>query len=320
MKSQSLTSEATPANVQEWLSYVAGLPWKHGSLDASSYNSALKGAEFRLPQAVVLGEIRRRIEKAGDAPKEGKINSQVLRAYDYVNKSAGKSRVWVPKSRFREAVLRRIASNLPIRDIHPFIASRSAIAPERVTAEGFLQALYCPGERVLLFTVYESQGQALWPACGPTLPTRGDDGVWYLANPVDGKWHYNPRQNTKSRRSEESVTNFRFAVLESDEADLNDWLRCLAQMPLRIAAIYESGGRSIHALVQVDAKTKAEWDNTIIRIKHILVTLGADPCALTAVRLSRLPQAKRGSRLQTLIYLAPNPDAVPIYKRQPRHV
>ena len=48
----------------------------------------------------------------------------------------------------------------------------------------------------------------------------GPDGVWFLPQPVDGEFHPNPRQEDKpSRRSEESIVDWRFAVLESDEAE-----------------------------------------------------------------------------------------------------
>ena len=58
--------------------------------------------------------------------------------------------------------------------------------------------------------------------------------------------------------------------------------------------------------------SKGDWDANIAKIKPTLVTLGADPGALTAVRLSRLPQAVRGGRLQRLLYLNPKPDGSPI--------
>jgi hypothetical protein len=118
-----------------------------------------------------------------------------------------------------------------------------------------------------------------------------------------------------SRRSEEAVSAFRYAVLESDEADADDWLRCLVQMPLRIAAICESGKRSIHALVRLDAASKADWDRLMGPIKPVLITLGADRGALSAVRLSRLPQALRGERCQRLLYLNPQPSGVPIFQQ-----
>ena len=81
---------------------------------------------------------------------------------------------------------------------------------------------------------------------------------------------------------------------------------------MRIACICESGGRSIHALVRVDAASKADWDKRVGEIKPILIVLGADGRALSAVRLSRLPQAERGKRVQRLLYLNAQPDGVPI--------
>ena len=147
----------------------------------------------------------------------------------------------------------------------------------------------------------------------------GPDGVWFLPQPVDGEYHPNPRSEGKlSRRSEESVTAWRYAVLESDKAAPEDWLRCLIQMPLRIVSICESGGRSIHALVRIDAASKEDWDAKVGAIKPVLVTLGADPGALSAVRLTRLPQAQRGERVQRLLYLNPAADGTPILRQNLR--
>ena len=55
--------------------------------------------------------------------------------------------------------------------------------------------------------------------------------------------------------------------------------------------------------------SKAEWDRWAAMMKPELATLGADPKALTAVRLSRLPQVFRADRgrYQKLIYLDPMP-------------
>lgn len=108
--------------------------------------------------------------------------------------------------------------------------------------------------------------------------------------------------------------------MESDKADADDWLRCLVQMPLRIASICESGGRSIHALVRIDARSKLDWDSSVVAIKPILVTLGADAGALSAVRLSRLPQAMRGKRVQRLLYLNTEPTGLPIVQQPTQEV
>jgi hypothetical protein len=98
-------------------------------------------------------------------------------------------------------------------------------------------------------------------------------------------------------------------------------------MPLRIVAIYTSGGKSIHALIRLDAGSKVEWDEKRDAMKDVLVTLGADPGALTAVRLSRLPGCERlgttvqegyrrypAPKMQELLYLNPCPKRIPICK------
>jgi len=226
-----------------------------------------------------------------------------------------------PKPKFQKDVLKRVAKvGSAITDAVSFLAQVSPISVASLDSADVLRHLYPhgTGEKVLVFNDMKSQGQLLWEAdSNPMqehLPT-GADGVWFLPQPVCGEYYPNPRLGGKmSRRSEEAVTAWRYAVLESDEADADDWLRCLVQMPLPIASICESGGRSVHALVRVDAASKADWDYLMGKIKPVLITLGADPGTLTAIRLSRLPQAMRGERRQGLLYLNPQPSAKPIYQ------
>lgn len=93
------------------------------------------------------------------------------------------------------------------------------------------------------------------------------------------------------------------------------WNRLLAMSPLAIKAIYSSGGDSWHALVNVDMATKADFDAYLRNgAKRVLPKIGADPGAMTPVRLSRLPGCTRLGKLQRLIYLNPNPSpaGVPI--------
>ncbi len=49
--------------------------------------------------------------------------------------------------------------------------------------------------------------------------------------------------------------------------------------------------------------------------KRVLPIFGADPGAMTPVRLTRLPGCTRKGRMQELIYLNPAPDV-----RQPRRI
>ncbi len=244
------------------------------------------------------------------------------RGRDHDKSGAGEQTiVRPPKPMFCPMVLKRIAGKAEeISNVVEFLRLASPVCVDSQDSASVLRRLYRrgSGEKVLIFTDLKSQAQFLWEANKSDVtqdrqfPT-GTDGVWFLPQPVTGEFHPNPRLDGRlSRRSEESVTAWRYAVLESDGADADDWLRCLVQMPLRIASICESGGRSIHALVQVDAPRKTDWDSHIGAIKPLLVALGADAGALSAVRLSRLPQAKRGERVQRLLFLNPQPDAGPI--------
>lgn len=225
------------------------------------------------------------------------------------------------KPRFQQDVLKRVAFKVAaIKDVVRCLAEHSPIDVDQQDSASVLRHLYPPGsgENVLIFTDLRSQGQFFWQADRSDdiqqrhLPA-GNDGVWFLPQPVRGGFFPNPRSNgILSRRSEEAVSSWRYAVLESDEADADDWLRCLVQLPLPIVCICESGKRSIHALARLEAESKADWDRLMGLIKPVLVTLGADPGALSAVRLSRLPQAMRGGRCQRLLYLNPQPNLVPI--------
>jgi len=173
-----------------------------------------------------------------------------------------------PKPKFQKTVLARIANKVAdIKDVIGFLAERSPVPVARQDSASVLRHLYAraSGEKILIFTEMKSQGQFLWEADRSDdiqqrhLPA-GNDGVWFLPQPVSGEFLPNPRLDGKlSRRSEEAITAWRYAVLESDEADADEWLRCLVQMPFRIASICESGKRSIHALVQLDAASKADW-------------------------------------------------------------
>lgn len=241
-----------------------------------------------------------------------------------------------PTVKFDPQKLERIAKRLPAVNEN-WLSERSPTRIDRCSPEAFLQAISGNGENILIFSTFRSQGQHLWYNRGSCLvpneltrfTTGCSDGVWYLSNPCDGQWRcldrlkspYNPSGRT--RRAEENITAFRYAVLESDDAQPQHWLSTLAQMPLPIVSIVTSGGRSLHSLVRVNAQSKSEWDDIVRgKLRHHLTLLGADDGALTAVRLTRLPFCMRyrsggdtfyeAPRQQKLIYLNPRADGTPI--------
>lgn len=226
---------------------------------------------------------------------------------------------WIPE--YDEGKLRQQVAS--VVDVTPeWFMERSPVDPRGVTPGEFLEHVFQPEDRVLVFTDFKGQGEFLWQvgkggfrlsdqrgvkAVRSKLPTDGGkDGIWYLSNPVDGLWHPNPRREGKfSRRSAESVTAWRHLVIESDSAPEGLWLRFLTRLP-SLVAIYSSGGKSWHALMRVDQPDKPSFDGFLrSHAKRILPLFGADPGAMTPVRLTRLPGCTRGGRLQRLIYLNP---------------
>ncbi len=264
----------------------------------------------------------------------------------------------IKKAVFESEKLKKFAGNWARTVDLVWLANRSAIDPATVTASRFLELLYEPSEKVCVFTNEHTarlgDGVELWPDVTPALagPEPRPCGVWYLAQPVTGGYHPTDDGDKMSCRNHRAVTAWRYMVIESDSADTWQWLGALAQLPLRLAALYSSGGRSVHALVRVDAPTKEAWDAMRDGMRDILTILGGDRKTLTAVRLTRLPgclrhgkmeeeiardangaelvgpdgkkvKVKRYRRfatpmLQKLLYINPRPDLAPLVEFFPR--
>ena len=275
-------------------------PWSEAELRYKLSSAARCGGRDGKPRGHLLGE---------------DVSAPSAPGADY-----GAAAVAKPKEvAYDPSELRRLAGEWRDRVSVVWLGERSPVDVAGLSPEGYLEALYGEGEKVVVFTDPMSQGQAVWP--DEPIPHKGLKGVWYLAQPVDGQYYPNPRSVDReghpksSRRSMESVVAWRYMLLESDEADMRDWLGLLVQMPLRISAIYSSGGRSVHALVRVDAATKQRWDAIKAELEptiNLLSVAGVDRRALTAIRLTRLPNCWRNKQRQKLFYLNPCPAVRPI--------
>lgn len=122
-------------------------------------------------------------------------------------------------------------------------------------------------------------------------------GMWILHNPTDGKG-----------RSSENVTAFRHVLVESDQMEIAQQLEWFRRSGLPYSCLLFSGGRSIHALVKVDASTPEEYDQRARRIFKYCEDSGMkiDKATKNKNRLSRFPGFMRGDRQQTLIEVNPN--------------
>jgi hypothetical protein len=238
-----------------------------------------------------------------------------------------------PRPQFDLEVFKKFVANAPRVDAR-WLADRSPIDTSDQNPATFLQALYRPGEKVVIFDDIRGQGQAVWTHPGADCDVHALDhfivghrlGVWFLCNPVDGQFHVNDAGKL-SRRSAQNVVAWRYLVVESDRYDItsSEWLTALALLPAPIVSIVETGGRLAHALIRVDAGSKGEWDRARDSLRPALARIGADMGSLSAVRLTRLPCCYRGGRqeevyhefsegphFQRPLYINPHPGDTPI--------
>jgi hypothetical protein len=139
-------------------------------------------------------------------------------------------------------------------------------------------------------------------------------GAWIRPNPVK---QYGT--GTSGALCDADVTSFRFCLLESDDLPFYLQLSLWARLPLPIAAIIDSGGRSAHAWVLLDCSTAEEYQAKVNRIFALLARFHICHSNKNPSRLSRLPGAQRnighrGDGVQRLLYLNPEPTEAPIFE------
>lgn len=217
-----------------------------------------------------------------------------------------------PEVRFNPVDAEKVASLVSSRIDARWLIRRSPIPVQELTPDDVLSSLYERSESVLIFVGTQRSQGIIWRAgIRPFQAIRHAEGAWFLNQPVDGKWRRKP-DGRLTRRSSECVSAWRFMVVESDVVPEAMWLRIIVQLPLPVVAIYSSGGKSIHALIRIDATSRDDWQRRVSEWKSLLIRLGADPQSLSALRNTRLPQAYRGDQLQKLLFLNPAASTDPI--------
>jgi RecA-family ATPase len=123
----------------------------------------------------------------------------------------------------------------------------------------------------------------------PTLDG-GPAGSFVRINPVsdaDGK--------------DSSVSAYRHVLLEWDTGTKDEQLARIRRSNLPVTAIVDSGGKSVHAWVRVDAKDRAEYDARVAAVYELFTDCPPDKQNKNPSRFTRLPGAHRGDAKQALI-------------------
>jgi len=117
-------------------------------------------------------------------------------------------------------------------------------------------------------------------------------GAWIRFNPLDGKGV-----------RDDNVTSFRYALVESDTLAIEKQAAIYAELELPIAALVHSGGKSLHAIVRINATSKEEYRERVNFLHKVCQKNGLeiDTQNKNPSRLSRMPGVLRNGQKQYLV-------------------
>jgi regulatory protein RepA len=117
-------------------------------------------------------------------------------------------------------------------------------------------------------------------------------GAWIRFNPLDG-------QGVKN----ENVTDFRFALVESDDMEIDKQNAIIRELELPVACLVHSGKKSLHAIVRIDADTYDEYRKRVDYLYNVCKRNGlkVDSQNRNPSRLSRMPGVMRKGQKQFLV-------------------
>lgn len=117
-------------------------------------------------------------------------------------------------------------------------------------------------------------------------------GAWIRFNPLDGKGCKN-----------ENVADYRYALVESDRMSIAEQNAIIRELELPIACLVHSGGKSLHAIVKIEAADPREYRKRVDYLYNICKKNGfeVDTQNRNPSRLSRMPGVTRNGKKQFLV-------------------
>ena len=121
---------------------------------------------------------------------------------------------------------------------------------------------------------------------------RPEAGAWIRFNPLDGRGCKN-----------ENVTDFRWALVESDTMDIERQFALICELELPARVVVHSGGKSLHAIVHIGAANYEEYRRRVDYLYAVCEKNGLkiDSQNRNPSRLSRMPGATRAGKRQYIV-------------------
>jgi hypothetical protein len=180
----------------------------------------------------------------------------------------------------------------------------------------FLETLYESDDTIWIGERHDSGviGDAIrtrdeWIDC---FKNSGITAPFIIINPLTGK-EGRAKDGNPSFRCDETVKTYRYAMAEFDTLPRKDQIRFWTAAKIPIVALIDSGGKSVHAWLDVSKLAKVEtpeqWSTEIKGrlYDRLLVPMGIDAACANPSRLSRLPGHYREEKQawQRLLWLSP---------------
>jgi RecA-family ATPase len=119
-----------------------------------------------------------------------------------------------------------------------------------------------------------------------------------------GAWlRLNPFKLGDVTGTDESVSSFRHLLVEFDKIPKEQQYQVLKQSGLPLTCIIDSGSKSLHGWVRVDAENIEQYKERAEFIYKYLAAYKLDPNNKNAARYSRMPNIKRDDVVQQLVEL-----------------
>ena len=180
----------------------------------------------------------------------------------------------------------------------------------------YLQAVFKDGEHVnYVMDAYERDGKWLPASKGTVRPVadlladlqKYDDITFAVGDYKKdaGAWiRFNPVKPGADGSKNDDIADCRHVLVESDGMGIDEQLATIRRLRLPCAAIVNSGGKSVHAIVKIEAGE--DWKLYKQRVAFLFDRLQkekfiVDKACKNQARLSRMPGVFRGGRKQFLV-------------------
>lgn len=188
----------------------------------------------------------------------------------------------------------------------PVALPTEAIPPSRAILAAFEQ-----GELIRVQLQVASKKEGVWMPKGfgefmtreqvvaaldaDALRGNKDAGIYMGQNPV------RPGLDDQTAAKDEGVAAFRHALVEFDSVPLEQQFATVLATRLPVSAVVYSGGKSLHAWVRVDAPDRETFKQRVAAIHALPLLAGMDKANKNPSRLTRLPGARRGDKVQRVV-------------------